>query len=195
MRWATIGSFSKCIAGATPKTSNASYWTNGSIPWMSFGEINNRVIYSTEKKITQEAYDSCSTKVVPANTVVIALAGQGKTRGNVAITKISLCTNQSLCSVIVNDDVYPNYLRHYLDSQYQRLREISSGDGTRGGLNLAMIRNLSVPIPRHEEQVRIAKCLDELSNLFENIFAELPVEIETRKKQYEFYRDKLLAFN
>ena len=82
-----IGDFAECYAGATPKTSVLEYWQNGTIPWMSSGEVNKRVIYNTEKRITQEAYNNCSTKMIPANSVVIALAGQGKTRGLVAITK------------------------------------------------------------------------------------------------------------
>ena len=194
VKWMTIGSFSECVVGATPKTTNPTYWIDGSIPWMSSGEINNRIIYGTEKKITQEAYDSCSTKIVPENTVVVALAGQGKTRGKVAITRIPLCTNQSLCSIIVNETVYPNYLRHYLDSKYQRLREISSGDGTRGGLNLVMIKGFEVPVPSIEEQVKIASILDIFEKLMDSIDEGLPAEIAARQKQYEYYRDKLLSF-
>ncbi|NJL57076.1 restriction endonuclease subunit S, partial [bacterium] len=124
----TIGEIAECYAGATPKTGVAEYWQNGTIPWMSSGEVNNGVIHSVEKKITQLGYDSSSTKLVPPNTVVVALAGQGKTRGTVAITRIELCTNQSLCSIVVNDRVNSDFLYYYLQTQYQQLRMISSGD-------------------------------------------------------------------
>src|SRR5690606_15998858 len=132
VEWKKIGEIASCYAGATPKTGIEVYWKNGTIPWMSSGEGNKRIIYNTEKKITQLGYEKSSTKIAPPNTVVIALAGQGKTRGTVAITKISLCTNQSLCSIITNDDVKSEFLYHFLRTQYKKLRDVSSGDGTRG---------------------------------------------------------------
>lgn len=73
-----IGDFAMCFPGATPKTTHPEYWENGTIPWMSSGEVNQEEVTFTEKKITQKGYDATSTKMVPANTVVIALAGQGK---------------------------------------------------------------------------------------------------------------------
>lgn len=160
-----LGDFAELYAGATPSTSNAAYWDNGTIPWMSSGEVHNGQIFQTEKKITVLGYDSCSTKLVPINSVVVALAGQGKTRGSVAITRISLCTNQSLCSIIPNDYYNSDYLYLYLNSKYDTLRLISSGDGTRGGLNLQMLRDFPILFPSLEEQQRIAQSLLELNNL------------------------------
>ena len=92
--WRTIGSFAACIVGATPSSSVSEFWDGGNIPWMSSGEVNRKTITYTEKSITQRGFDSSSTKMVPPNSVVMALAGQGKTRGLVAITRIALCTNQ-----------------------------------------------------------------------------------------------------
>ena len=105
---------------------------------MSSGEVNKgKHFMKLEKKITKEGYVKISnTKMLPKNTVVIALAGQGKTRGTVAITRIELCTNQSLCGIIPNEKLNSDYLYHYLKTQYENLRQLSSGDGTRGGLNL-----------------------------------------------------------
>ena len=128
-----LGILSELYAGATPKTTNPEYWENGTIPWMSSGEVNLGQVFNTEKRITQLGYDSCSTKMVPANSVVVALAGQGKTRGTVAITRIELCTNQSLCSIIPTEELSSDFLYHYMKGQYQTLRKISSGDGTRRG--------------------------------------------------------------
>ena len=145
------------IAGATPSTKNIKYW-NGDIPWMSSGEINKKVVYDTNVKITQLGYDSCSTKLVPAKCVLIALAGQGKTRGSVAINEISLCTNQSLATIIPKNIDY-KYLFYYLDSKYLDLRTISSGDGQRGGLNLDIISNYEVLLPSLPEQQAIASVL------------------------------------
>lgn len=152
-----IGDFANCCAGATPSTNNKAFWENGTVPWLSSGEVNKKRIYSTDTYITQEGYDSCSTKLIPANTVVMALAGQGKTRGNVAITQIELCTNQSLAAIITNSQVDDEYLLYYLETQYDNLRAISSGDGTRGGLNLQIIREYKINTPSLPEQKKIAE--------------------------------------
>jgi type I restriction enzyme S subunit len=104
-----IDEIAKCCAGGTPSTTNKEYWVDGTIPWMSSGEVNKGKVYDTDKKITQLGLDNSSAKMIPANTVVMALAGQGKTRGKVALTKIELCTNQSLAAIIVNDKINSDY--------------------------------------------------------------------------------------
>ena len=186
-----IGDFAMCFPGATPKTTHPEYWENGTIPWMSSGEVNQEEVTFTEKKITQKGYDATSTKMVPANTVVIALAGQGKTRGSVAITRISLCTNQSLCAIVTDETVLSEYLFHYMRSQYLKLRDLSAGNGTRGGLNMKMIESYLVPVPPVEIQSEIVGIL----NGFTNLLMELTAELTARKMQYSYYRDNLLSFN
>ena len=184
-----IGSFAQCVAGATPNSKDPSLW-DGNIPWMSSGEVNKRIIRSTDRCITQRGFDSCSTKMIPAGAVVVALAGQGKTRGTVARTRIELCTNQSLCAIISDANVDSDFLFHYLVSQYNNLRAVSSGDGTRGGLNLKMIREYRVPVPPVEIQREIVRILDQ----FTTLEAELEAELEARRTQYEHYRKHLLAY-
>ena len=97
--WAmgVINDIGTCVAGATPSTQVKEYWENGTIPWMSSGEVNKGRVFETDTKITQLGYDNASTKLVPPKTVVLAMAGQGKTRGTAEITEIELCTNQSIC--------------------------------------------------------------------------------------------------
>lgn len=151
-----IKEFANCYAGATPSTKERKYWENGTIPWLSSGEANKKHISFTDNFITKIGYDSCSTKMIPANTVVMALAGQGKTRGTVAITEIELCTNQSLASIVTNETVDDKFLLYYLETQYSNLRAISSGDGTRGGLNLNIINEYSVFLASLPEQKKIA---------------------------------------
>jgi type I restriction enzyme S subunit len=124
----------------------------------------------------------------------MALAGQGKTRGMVAITRIELCTNQSLCAIVCNETVLPDFLYHYLLGQYQALRGISSGDGGRGGLNLQIVRAVVIPAPPLEIQREIVSILDKLDALVNDLTFGLPAEITARRKQYEYYRNKLLTF-
>ncbi len=160
--YAPINSFAKCVAGATPSTAVNEYWEGGDIPWLSSGEVNKGRIYSTEKTITQKGYDNCSTHLVPAHTVLIALAGQGKTRGTVAVAEIALCTNQSICSILTDDSIDTDYLFHALKIQYDRIRSMSNGDGGRGGLNLEIVGKITVPKPPIELQKQFAKFVNQV---------------------------------
>ena len=189
-----LGSISELKSGGTPKTENLEYWENGNIPWMSSGEVNKGNIYETEKKITEKGYNNSSAKMLPKDTVVIALAGQGKTRGTVAITRIELCTNQSLCGIIPNEKLNSDFLYHYLKTQYENLRQLSSGDGTRGGLNLKMLNNYLIPLPPLEVQKRIVEVLDNFEKICKELNIELSSEIEIKEKEYEFFRNYLLTF-
>lgn len=156
-----IVEFAKCIAGATPSTKNKDYWNNGIIPWMSSGEVNQGRIWKTEKKISQLGYDSCSTRMIPEHTVVMAMAGQGRTRGTVAIAEIPLCTNQSICSIITDDTIDADYLYTYLQYQYDNLRNISNGSAGRGGLNIKLIGQFAVLVPPLMLQKRFSLFLNE----------------------------------
>ena len=189
-----IGSFANLCAGATPSTSKPEYWEDGTIRWMSSGEVNLGEVFDTEKRITQLGYDNSSTKLLPKNTVVIALAGQGKTRGTVAITRVELCTNQSLCGILPNSTVNPDYLRFYLQTQYQKLREVSAGDGTRGGLNLKMISAFMVPVPSLEEQEKIVTTLSNMDKKYNELFDCLTKELNAHQKRYNYYCEEILTF-
>ncbi len=194
VEYKSLGDTCSLVTGATPSKTNPAYWENGTIPWMSSGEVNNKIVYDTETKITQLGYDKTSTSLVPVHSVVIALAGQGKTRGKVAITEIELCTNQSLCSIICGKELNYKFLYYYLDSKYEELREISNGDGTRGGLSLRILKPYVIPVPPLEVQAEIVNLLDEYTESVSSLQQELEKELNARKKQYEYYRDLLLDF-
>ncbi|WP_277250819.1 restriction endonuclease subunit S [Peptoniphilus vaginalis] len=189
-----LGEISDIVLGGTPNKTKHEYWENGTIPWMSSGEVNKKKIYSTDNFITQAGYDNSSATMVPADSTVIALAGQGKTRGLVARIKISLSTNQSLATLIPKDIIINDYLYYYLDSQYNKLREVSSGDGSRGGLNKEILKRYPIIIPPIPIQEQVVSILDKFDKLVNDISQGLPIEIELIDKQYKYYRDKLLDF-
>ena len=180
---ALIKNVAECYAGATPSTKVAAYWDNATIPWMSSGEVHNGRVSATEKKISQAGYDSCSTKMVPANSVVIALAGQGKTRGTVAITEIELCTNQSLCCIIPNSSVISDYLYYHLKLRYEEMRNLAGIAEGRGGLNLKLIQGIRILVPSkaaQEEFVAFARQSDKSKLLASNL-VRLNIENTKRK--------------
>lgn len=177
-----IGTFARTFAGATPSTSNKEYWDGGAIPWMSSGEVNNRYIRSVKKSITSLGFDKTSTKMVKRGSTLIALAGQGKTRGKVAFTEMELCTNQSLAAIECDrNEVNDKYLFFFLETQYENLRALSTGDGGRGGLNLFIINNFEVPVISLHEQERIVSVLELIDKKIE--LAEMKLNVAERLKK------------
>ena len=170
-----------CVAGATPSTQVKEYWENGTIPWMSSGEVNKGRVFETDTKITQLGYDNASTKLVPPKTVVLAMAGQGKTRGTAAITEIELCTNQSICSIVNNEKVNSEYLLYFLKLQYMELRGASTNTDGRGGLNLKIIGNYPIMIPPIELQNKFAAFVEQIDKSKFEIQHSLE-KLETLKK-------------
>jgi type I restriction enzyme, S subunit len=156
-----IGEFTDCTAGGTPSTLVPSYW-GGSIRWMNSGELNLKRVEEVAGRITEEGLHNSSTIMIPPKCVLIGLAGQGKTRGTVAMNFVELCTNQSIAAIFPNTAFVPEYLYYNLDTRYDELRDLSSGDGGRGGLNLALINSLRVPLPTIPEQTAIAEVLTDM---------------------------------
>ena len=148
-----------------------------------------------------EGYNNSSTKIVPTNSVLIALAGQGKTRGTVAINKIELCTNQSIASIIPNEMLNYKYLFYYLESKYEYLRALSSSDGGRGGLNLKLIRSIPIQVPSIKEQENISNFINEIDKkillleqkhkLYDDFKKYLMQQIFTQKLRFDYDMIKL----
>ena len=155
-----IGDISNVIAGGTPSTSRQEYWNGGNVLWMKSGEINKTYLYDTEHRITDLGLESSSAKILPMNSVLIALAGQGSTRGKVAINKVPLSTNQSVAAFIPTKKLHYGYLFWNLSTRYDELRSLSAGDGGRGGLNLFILKNLKIKLPEFNEQREICAVLD-----------------------------------
>lgn len=151
--------------GGTPLRSNSHYWNNGSIPWMSSGEINKKFIEFVEEKISKEGYENSNTRLLPKGTVMIAMNGQGKTRGSVAYLQIETTCNQSLAGIMPNNNFDSLFLYYYLEASYDKLRSIN-GEG-RSGLNLSLIRQFKVIIPLLKEQQKIAQILSTVDEQIE----------------------------
>lgn len=153
--------FTNCVAGGTPSTSIASYW-GGLIRWMSSGELHLKRVGDVAGRITEDGLRNSAATMLPSLCVLVGLAGQGRTRGTVAINTTELCTNQSIAAILPSPGVNPEYLYYNLDRRYDELRDISSGGGGRGGLNLRLVKSLPVPLPSIDEQTAIAAVLSDM---------------------------------
>lgn len=153
-----IGDIIEIKTGGTPSKSNDDYWTNGNIPWMVSGDINKKVIREVDGKITKLGMEKSAAKLLPPKTVMIALNGQGKTKGTVAYLEREVTCNQSLAGFIPNDKYYSKYLYYNLQNRYLEIRSLA-GDEARNGLNLGLLRDIYVPLPSYKEQEKIADIL------------------------------------
>ena len=173
----------KIYAGGTPKTNNESYY-NGDIKWLRSGEINFNEIYDTEIRITDEGLNNSSAKLIPKHSVVIAMTGATVARTAMIMDDMSM--NQSVCALIPIKDLNYRFLYQCLANQYKELK--SSGQGVLTSLNIDRIKKIIIPVPPIEVQEEIVRILDK----FDELEAELEAELEVRKNQYEFWREKLL---
>lgn len=142
-------------SGGTPSRSRKEYY-NGTIPWIKTGEVLDDIIYDTEEKITIEAINNSSAKLYKKDSIIIAMYGQGKTRGRTAKLGIDATTNQA-CAVLysVNNQVIVNdYLWIFLINEYDRIRELASGN-SQPNLNADMIKNYPIVVPPLENQKEI----------------------------------------
>lgn len=170
-----IGELTHVSAGGTPVTTNEAFWNPPEIPWMSSGEVHFRRIHSTEKRISKLGLENSAAKIFPKKSVVIALAGQGKTRGCVAVLEAPIATNQSLAAIYPCEHFETDFLFHNLDWRYKELRSISSGEGGRGGLNLSIIKSIVIGLPPLSEQRKIASILTAVDDKLDIIARQIEV--------------------
>lgn len=171
--------FSKISAGATPDRNNIFFW-NGDINWMSSGEVNQEVVTHTAETITNLALKRTSTKLLPIGTVMLALNGQGKTKGTAAVLAIETASNQSLASFIVDDARVNNiYLYYFLKANYSNIRGLKGED--RDGLNLQLVSNIIIPLLDIKEQKKIADFLDKKTAQLDKGKALLEEQIQKLK--------------
>lgn len=160
-----VSETAEIAAGGTPSTSVSEYWEPKEVPWLSSGEVHKKYVTYTDDMISKLGLSNSSAKMIKENSILIALAGQGKTRGTVAINRISLSTNQSIAAMTFNDDIIPEFVFSNLENRYDEIRAMSSGDGSRGGLNKQLVGNIVIPYTIIEEQRKIGAYFENLDNL------------------------------
>ena len=170
------------ISGGTPSRDVLEYWRDGTIPWVKTTELQNKIITEVDEHITSKGLAASSAKIVPPNTTLIAMYGQGKTRGMTGYLGISASTNQACACILPSPEINSVYIWKYFELSYDKLRNMAKG-GNQPNLNGNMIKNFSVlvpPIKRQEEYVQfvnqvdkskvaVQKSLDEAQLLFDSL--------------------------
>lgn len=170
----TVGDLVEVATGATPLRKNPAYYKGGKVPWVKSGAVNRDPIMEADEFITEKAIRETNAKVFPAGTLVMAMYGEGATRGKVAELGIPCATNQALAALIFSDTA--SDLRHFLklalQSQYDAMREDAAG-GVQPNLSLGAIRDIEVDVPPPGEQAEIVRIVQRMFTLADAIEARV----------------------
>ncbi|MCX8515008.1 MAG: restriction endonuclease subunit S [Burkholderiales bacterium] len=184
-----IGDICNLMTGGTPSSNKAEYYNNGKIRWLVSGDVNMIEIHDCKGRITELGLANSNTKFLPVNSVIIALNGQGKTRGTVAILRTKATCNQSLVSIYPKDieKLLPEFIFYNLKVRYQELRTITGDSGNdRRGLNMPLIRSISIPYPKsiqdQEKLIKTFSILSDKTKQLEDIYQQKLNELEELKK-------------
>ena len=165
MSWrdVSVGEVCDLSTGGTPSKENTEYFDNSDILWLVSGDIHKREIFDCNGRITELGYKNSNAKFLPIDSVLIALNGQGKTRGTVALLRVRATCNQSIVAITPKnkDELDSKYLFYYLDGKYEYIRRLTGDSGNdRRGLNMPLIRKIYLPLPPLKTQQKIVAKLD-----------------------------------
>lgn len=169
-----LGEIAQITSGGTPDRSEPTYW-GGDIPWVTTGEIQFNTITDTAEKITEAGLKNSAAKLFPAGTLLMAMYGQGKTRGQVAKLGIAAATNQACAAILLKEGYDEEFYYQFLASHYDAIRELGNA-GTQKNLNGGLLKEIAVPCTAYGEQRKISDVLrtwDDAIAVTEKILANL----------------------
>ena len=159
--YVNIDSITTVLSGGTPDRKVEEYWDNGSIRWVKTTELQNCVITDTEERITQAGMDNSSAKIVPIGSVLIAMYGQGKTRGMTGYLAVECTTNQACACILPTKKINQIFLWKYMILSYDKLRNMAKG-GNQPNLNIGLIKKFPILFPPIELQNQFADFVKEV---------------------------------
>lgn len=188
MKWEKVklGDICKYVtSGGTPKSSIKEYYEPKQIPWLKTKEVNYCRIYETESYISKDGLDNSSAKMIPQNSVIVAMYGQGDTAGRVAINKIPLTTNQACCNLIIDETkACYEFVYYQLVTLYEKMVSLKNG-GAQPNLNAAIIKSMEIKLPPLKTQRYIADILSSYDNLIENNQKQIKLLEEAAQRLYK----------
>lgn len=174
----------KVCSGGTPSSKIADYYNPPIIPWLTTSEVNYSYIYTTKKCISENGLNNSSAKLIPINSVIVAMYGQGNTAGRVAINKIPLATNQACCNLIINPELADyRFVYYVLSAKYNELVALKNG-GAQPNLNAKKIREFEIPFPPRNIQGQIAVILSSYDEMIDNCKAQIALLEEAAQRLY-----------
>ena len=190
----SISDISTVVSGGTPSRNKQAYWANGTIPWVKTGQLSKQkiTIDDIDEFITEEALSNSSAKIVPAGTILIAMYGQGKTRGTSAVLQDEAAINQACAALLLNTQVDGNYVFQQLLYNYDNLRKISNS-GSQDNLSIDLIKSYKIPFPPGEDSVFEQRRIAEFLGTWDEAIEKLERLIEAKEKRLSWIRANILT--
>lgn len=167
---ARLGDLYQITSGGTPSRKHLEYYQGGTISWVKTGDLKEKYLWATDEKITEIGLKNSSARIYPKDTVLVAM--YGATIGASSILKIEAATNQACAAFVKRDDVMPEYLYAFLESQQSRFIKDAVG-GAQPNISAGYLKEIDMPLIPIEEQRRIAALLDKVSDLIDKCQAQL----------------------
>lgn len=183
-----LGKIANITSGGTPSRGNPAYW-NGNIPWVKTTQIQNCLIKAedVDEHITNEGLENSSAKMVSTGTILMAMYGQGKTRGQVGILQIDATINQACAAIELKDDVDRDFVYQSLLGGYKRIRAMSNTGGQEN-LSAGLLQEIPLTLPPLAEQKAIA----ELLSTWDDAIEKTERLIQAKEKQIRFHSRSFL---
>jgi len=171
--WASLDQLADIGTGATPLRSEQRYWRGGSIAWVTSAVVNEPYVRKASELVSPAALAETNLAVYPKHTLILAMYGEGRTRGKVSELLIEATTNQALAALVLEGAAADcrQYVKTYLAKSYEDMRRIAAG-GVQPNLNLGLIREMCVPMPPLVEQAEIVEMVDRLLSVQEQLVEE-----------------------
>lgn len=184
-----INQIADIFTGATPLKSNSNYYENGSIPWVTSSSLNNEFVEFANNFVTDLALKETNLKLLPKHTLLVAMYGEGKTRGKCSELLIEATTNQAIAGIVIKEEFPVNrtFLKFYMFKNYADIRRQSSG-GVQPNLNLSLVGNIAFPFPSLAEQTQIVAILEQKLTACDTLATELANQL----KQAELLKQAVL---
>lgn len=182
--WCRLATIASVGTGATPLTSDPSYY-GGRINWMTSADTGQKYVTTTKARITAKAILETNCKVYPSGTLVIAMYGQGKTRGQITELKIAAATNQACAAISVHcfTESFNQFIKMHFWKIYDEIRELARG-GAQPNLNMEKIKSSIIALPPLEEQQTIVTKVEQLFGLCD--------QLETQITQNQSHAEQLM---
>jgi type I restriction enzyme, S subunit len=177
--WVSVEQLADVGTGATPLRGRPDYYENGTIPWVTSGALNRLLVTKAREYITAKALSETNVKIFPSGSLLIAMYGEGKTRGKVAELGIDAATNQACAALIFDSTSMTSqpYVKQFMLSRYLEIRRSSAG-GVQPNLNLSIVRRTPVALPPLEEQGQIVAEIERRLSILQEVEAEVEANLK-----------------
>lgn len=191
-----IGSLGVWRSGLTPSKSNPTYWESGNIPWLASMDVSNESSKEIRGRVTQIALEKTSLRLIPAPSLAVVFRSNILRRVlPIRLVDTDTTVNQDIRALVPSDLVDIEYAYQALRANSEQLRQnCVRTDGSMAAIDAKTFFSWKVPLPELAEQRLIARKLRRFDSLVNDLSIGLPAELAARRKQYEYYRDRLLTF-